>query len=161
MDIATTSFSVNDLVPYQTTQGGEIDVVLYKGIQDTWDQRQINNHVAVPIPTDRAIANSASENELSEQAKVQYFKNPNSEVRIVVFGHTDVAKIESSLDHNNQKTIYANSGTWIDHNSLSSTKMEFVVITPQNNDASSQTFVKLYNFENEVVTKITEDSLRF
>lgn len=157
----TGTYSVNDLVPYQTTPGGEIDLVLYRGIQDTWNQRQIHNHVAVPIPTDRAIDNSASENELSEQAKIQYFKNPNSEVRIVVFGHTHVAKIESSLDHNNQKAIYANSGTWIDHNSLSSTKMEFVVITPQNNDASSQTFVKLYNFENEVVTKITEDSLRF
>lgn len=157
----TGTYSVNDLAPYQTTSGGEIDLVLYSGIQDTWNQRQIHNHVAIPIPTDRAIANSASENELSEQAKIQYFKNPNSDVRIVVFGHTHVAKIESTLDHNDQKAIYVNSGTWIDHNSLSSTKMEFVVITPQNNNASSQTFVKLYNFENQVVTIIAEDSLRY
>ncbi len=157
----TGTYSVNDLVPYQTTPGGEIDVVLYSGIQDTWNQRQIHNHVAVPIPTDRAIENSASESELSEQAKIQYFKNPNSDVRIVVFGHTHVAKMESSLDHNGKKAIYANSGTWIDHNSLSSTKMEFVVITPQSDDDNSLTYVKLYNFNNEKANLMTVDSLRF
>jgi UDP-2,3-diacylglucosamine pyrophosphatase LpxH len=161
VDGFTGTYSVNDLVPYQNTPDGEIDVVLYKGIQDTWNQRQVHNRVAVPIPTARAIAKSASESELSEQAKIQYFKNPDSDVRIVVFGHTHVAKIESSLDHKNEKAIYVNSGTWIDHNSLSSTKMEFVVITPQNNDPSSQTFVKLYNFGYEIITKIAEDSIRY
>lgn len=48
-------------------------------------QRQEHNRVAVPIPTSRAIANSAVESELSEQAKIQYFKNSNSDVRIVAF----------------------------------------------------------------------------
>ena len=161
IDGYTGNFSVNDLVPFQTTPGGVIDVMLYKGIQDKWDQRQVHNRVPVPIPTARAIDSSASESELSEQAKIQYFKNPNSEVRIVVFGHTHVAKMESSLDHKDRKVIYVNSGTWIDHNSISTTKMEFVVITPQNNDASSQTFVKLYNFGNEVITKMVEDSMRY
>jgi UDP-2,3-diacylglucosamine pyrophosphatase LpxH len=160
IDGFTGTYSVNDLVPYQTTPGGQIDVRLYKGIQDTWAQRQVHNRVPVSIPTVRAIANSASESELSEQAKIQYFKNPDSDVRIVVFGHTHVAKIESSLDHNDRKAIYVNSGTWIDHNSLSSTKMEFVVITPQNNDATSQTVVKLYKVGNEVITKMAEDSVR-
>jgi UDP-2,3-diacylglucosamine pyrophosphatase LpxH len=156
----TETYSVKDLVPFQTTPGGEIDVVLYKGIQDKWSQRQAHNRVPVSIPTIQAIINSASENELSDQAKIQYLKNPNSDVRIVVFGHTHVAKIESSLDHKNRKSIYANSGTWVDHNSLAKTKMEFVVITSQNSDASSQTTVKLYNFENEVATKMAEDSVR-
>ena len=41
------------------------------------------------------------------------------------------------------------------------TTMNFVVITPQKIDASSQTLVKLYNFENEVVTKMAEDSIRY
>jgi len=36
-----------------------------------------------------------------------------------------------------------------------------LVITPQNSNASSQTFVNLYNFENEVVTKMAVDSLRY
>jgi hypothetical protein len=39
--------------------------------------------------------------------------------------------------------------------------MNFIVITPQNADGSSQTFVRLYNFEGEVVTKMAEDSLLF
>ncbi len=157
----TENYSVDDLVPYQTTPGGEIDVALFKDVQNTWEQRQVHNRVAVPIPTARAIINSAVESELSEQAKIQYFENPDSDVRIVVFGHTHVAKMESSLDHQNRKAIYVNSGTWIDHNKAASTKMEFVVITPQNDDPSSQTSVKLYNFGDEIVTKMAEDALRF
>ena len=155
------TYSVNDILPYQATAGGLIDVKLYEGIQDTWAQRQVHNRVTVNIPTDRAIANSALESELSEQAKIQYFLNPASDVRIVVFGHTHVPKIETSNNRQGQKSIYANSGTWIDHNGLSPTLMDFVVITLQGNDASSQTYVKLYNFKNEVVTLMAEDSLRY
>lgn len=156
----TDTYSVNDLLPFQTTPGGYIDVNLFNGIQDTWLLRQAHNQVQVNIPTMRAIAGSASENELSEQAKIQYFLNPDSEVRIVVFGHTHVSKMESSYNHNQQKSIYVNSGTWKDRNTLSSTSMEFVVITLQNDDPSSKTLVKLYSFDNEVATKMAADSLR-
>ncbi|OFX31357.1 MAG: hypothetical protein A2W90_06525 [Bacteroidetes bacterium GWF2_42_66] len=155
------AYSVNDLLPYQTTAGGLIDVNLYKGIQDTWAQRQILNHVAVNIPIAQAIANAAKSSESEDQAKNQYFLNPNSDKRIVIFGHTHDPKIIVSEDHYGQKAIYANSGTWIDHNSIANTTMNFVVVTLQNADASSQTVVKLYNFENEVVTKMAEDSLRY
>lgn len=155
------TYSINDLVPYQTTPGGEIDVKLYKGIQDTWNQRQQHNRVPVPIPTIHAISKSNSAEELGNQANIQYFQNPDSDVRIVVFGHTHVAEIKTFQDHKDQKAIYVNSGTWIDHNSLTSTNMEFVVLTPKNSDASSQTFVKLYNFGDEVVTKMAEDSISY
>ncbi len=153
-------YSVNDLLPHQTIAGGDIDVNLYRGIQDTWNQRQALNHVAINIPVIQAIANSANPADSEDQAKNQYFLNPNSDKRLVVFGHTHDAKIISSENHNGQKSIYANTGTWIDHNNVAPTKMNFVVITPQNNDASSQTLVKLYNYEGEVVTKMAEDSLR-
>ncbi len=155
------AYSVNDLLPYQPSAGGFIDVNLYKGIQDTWNQRQTLNHVAVSIPVVQAIANAAKSSESEDQAKNQYFLNPDSDKRIVVFGHTHDAKIISSDNYNGQKSIYANTGTWIDHNSVASTTMNFVVITPQKANASSLTFVKLYNFENEVVTKMAEDSLRY
>jgi len=155
------SYSVNDLLPYQTTAGGLIDVKLYKGIQDTWNQRQALNHVAVNIPISQAIANAAKSSESEFQAKNQYFLNPNSDKRIVIFGHTHDAKIIASDNHIGQKSIYANSGTWIDHNTVATTTMNFLVITPQNSNASSQTFVNLYNFENEVVTKMAVDSLRY
>jgi len=157
----TGTYSVNDLLPYQTTPGGFIDVKLYKGIQDTWNQRQTLNHVAVNIPTKQAIANSAIPSESDDQAKNQYFLNPNSNKRMVIFGHTHDAKIISSENNQGQKSIYANSGTWIDNNNVAPTTMNFVVITPQNTDASSQTMVKLYNYEGEVVTKMDEDSLRY
>jgi len=157
----TGAYSVNDLLPYQTTAGGFIDVNLYKGIQDTWNQRQTLNHVAVNIPAAQAIANAAKSSESEYQAKNQYFLNPNSDKRIVIFGHTHDAKIIAFDNYNGQKSIYANTGTWIDTNTVAVTKMNFVVVTPQNADAHSQTFVKLYNFENEVVTKMAEDSLSY
>ncbi|MBP1644856.1 MAG: metallophosphoesterase [Bacteroidetes bacterium] len=161
VDGFTGSYSINDLLPFQATPGGVIDVNLYKGIQDTWSQRQALNHVEVNIPTAQAIANSALTAESDNQAKNQYFLNPNSNKRIVIFGHTHDAKIIASDNHNGQKSIYANSGTWIDNNNVAPTTMNFIVITPQNSDASSKTYVKLYNYQNEVVTKMAEDSMRY
>jgi UDP-2,3-diacylglucosamine pyrophosphatase LpxH len=160
VDGFTKTYAVNDILPYQLTAGGKIDVNLYKGIQDTWDQRQTLNHVAVNTPVDQAIAKASSVEETDNQAVLQYFMNPNSDKRIVVFGHTHVAKIISSNNYNGQKSIYVNSGTWIDRNPKLTTT-NFIVITPQNTDASSQTYVKLYNFEGEVATKMAEDSLRY
>ncbi len=154
------SYSVNDLIPYQSSPSGLIDVTLFKGIQDNWEARQTLNNVPIHITTAEAIDSVNSATYTDYQAKLQYFLNPNSDKRIVVFGHTHQPKIVVSQNTNNEKCIYANSGTWIDHNP-NMTTMNFVVITPQNVDASSQTFVKLYNFEGEVVTKMTEDSMRF
>ncbi|MDA3942852.1 MAG: metallophosphoesterase [Bacteroidetes bacterium] len=160
VDGFTENFSVNDVLPYQTSPGGLIEVDLYNGIQDSWLQRQARNHVPVNIPTQQAIAGSAIASEMDGQAKTQYFLNPDSDVRIVVFGHTHVPTMEASNNHLGQKSIYANSGTWIDHNTLDSTAMNFVVITPQSKEASAQTHVKLYHFKNEIVTEMATDSLR-
>jgi UDP-2,3-diacylglucosamine pyrophosphatase LpxH len=156
----TGSYSVNDVLPYQTSPEGPINVNLYNGIQDSWTERQTLNNVAVMIPAQQAIANAAAGSETDVQAKTQYFLNPESEVRIVVFGHTHIPKIEASVDHRGLKTIYANSGTWIDHNKLHPSAMNFVVITPQSSDASSQTLVKLYSFKDEIVAEMATDSLR-
>jgi len=157
----TGNYAVNDILPYQTTAGGVIDVRFYKGIQDSWGERQTRNHVAIPIPISQAIANSGKASESEFQATNQYFLNPNSNKRIVIFGHTHDPKIIASKNINDQKCIYANSGTWIDHNGVAPTTMSFVVITPQNATASSQTYVKLYNFENEVITTMAQDSIRY
>lgn len=155
------NYAVNDILPYQTTPGGVIDVKLFKGVQDSWTQRQTLNHVAVPIPISQAIANAGKGSESEFQATNQYFLNPNSDKRIVIFGHTHDPKIIASTNLSGQKCIYANSGTWIDHNTVAPTTMSFVVITPQSATASSQTYVKLYNFENEVITTMAQDSIRY
>ncbi|MDQ1337840.1 MAG: hypothetical protein QG617_807 [Campylobacterota bacterium] len=160
VDGFTGDYAVNDLLPFQSIPGGAIDVNLYKGIQDTWKERQKINHVAIDIPTDHAIKYVADPKELDNQAVIQYFTNPDSDKRIVIFGHTHVAKIIASKNSAGKKTIYANSGTWIDHNP-NNTTMNFLVISPQSSNPSSQTTVKLYNFQGEIVTKMAEESLRF
>jgi len=157
----TGNYAVNDILPYQTTAGGVIDVRFFKGIQDSWSERQTRNHVAIPIPISQAIANSGKASESEFQATNQYFLNPNSNKRIVIFGHTHAPKIIASRNLNDEKCIYANSGTWIDHNGVAPTTMSFVVITPQNATTSSQTYVRLYNFENEVITTMAQDSIRY
>ena len=156
----TGNFSVDDVVPFQSTPGGTIDVDLYKGIQEKWSEREAHNQVAIPIETEYAIDSVMSSTFTDYQANVQYFSNPASDKRIVVFGHTHVPRMNAGISHDGKKCIYANSGTWIDHN-LPNTTMNFVVITPQNADASSQTFVKLYNYEHEVITEMAQDSLRY
>ncbi len=161
IDGFTGSYAVNDLLPFQSTPGGIIDVNLYKGVQDSWEQRQAYNHVPVSIPAQQAITGSASAELTDNQAKNQYFLNPDSDVKLVVFGHTHVTTIKASIDHLGQKTIYANSGTWIDHNTLDTVSaMNFVIITPQDIDTASQTQVKLYSFKNEIIAEMAVDSLR-
>jgi UDP-2,3-diacylglucosamine pyrophosphatase LpxH len=159
VDGFTGTYSINDLVPYQTTPGGMIDMNLYRGIQDTWEQRQTLNEVPVHIPVSQALTEAALASFTDQQAVTQYFMNPDSNKRIVVFGHSHEAKLISSQNTSGQKTIYANSGTWIDHNPLPTT-MNFVVVTPQGTDPATQTYVKVYNFEGEVVTEMASDSVR-
>lgn len=157
----TGNYSLNDLFPYQLTPSGYIDMTVYKGIQDNWKERQSINKVAVEIPAVQAIIKSASNIETDNQAVIQYFMNPFNTKRIVVFGHTHAAKINVCENYKGIKSIYVNTGTWIDKNLQGPTTMNFVVITPQNSDVSSQTHVKLYNYQNEIVTKMAEDSLRY
>jgi UDP-2,3-diacylglucosamine pyrophosphatase LpxH len=156
----TSTYSISDLMPYQLTAGGNIDFNLFKGSQDSWNERQLINKVPINIPVNEAISKAADNIETDNQAKVQYFMNPNSNKRVVVFGHTHEAKIVTSENYKGEKSIYANSGTWIDR-SQHPTTMNFIVITPQNSISTSQTFVKLYNFQNEVITQMASDSLRF
>jgi UDP-2,3-diacylglucosamine pyrophosphatase LpxH len=159
IDGFTRTYSIDDLIPYQSSAGGTIDVNLFKGIYDAWDERQTLNRVAVHVPAAEAIAGVTGVRGTDDQAEKQYFLNPESDARIVIFGHTHDAKIIPSENLKGQKTIYGNSGTWIDHHSHPTT-MNFIVITPRSAEASSWTHVKLFNFEGEAVTEMTADSLR-
>ena len=151
--------SVEDLLPSQDEDGGLIEVDLYAGAQDTWTQRCELNNVPVAIPVVTAISGAVSNDLTDSMAIRQYFKNTDSDVKLVVFGHTHEPKIIASENLDGEKTLYANSGTWIDHNP-DKTTMNFVIITPQTETAASETKVALYNFENEVITKMDEDSVR-
>jgi len=159
----TQTYSVDDIVPYQLTAGGYINMNLFKGIYDTanWNQREVLNQVAVKFPVTQAMADADDNSKTDDQAKTQYFMNPDSDKRIVVFGHTHQPEIIASNNTNGEYCIYANSGTWIDYNPHQTT-MNFVVITPENTtDTHSQTYVKLYNFMNDIVSLMAVDELRY
>jgi len=158
----TQTYSVDDIVPYQLPSG-IIDVNLFKGIYDTanWNQREVLNQVAVKFPVTQAMADADDNSKTDNQAKTQYFLNADSDKRIVVFGHTHEPEIIASNNSVGEYCIYANSGTWIDNNPHQTT-MNFVVITPENTtDIHSQTYVKLYNFMNDVVSLMAVDELRY
>jgi len=152
IDGFTETFALSDLMPRQAGAGGIIDVNLFRGIQDTWTERQNLNRVAVGIPVREALVESASSAGLDKQARVQYFTNPESKVRIVVFGHTHEARIIPAETHDGKSAVYVNSGTWIDKNETPT--RTFVVITPKD----AERHIGLYHYsEDGVIT--TMDSI--
>ena len=159
IDGFTETYAINDLLPFQETPGGLIDMNLFRGSLDNWDERQSVNHVAVHIPTMQALLDAASAAGTDVQADLQYFANPESAVRLVVFGHTHAARIIAGENHSGLKTIYANSGTWIDHNPNATTR-NFVVITPQEAGDDSRTDVKVYRVNDGAMEELSSDSVR-
>jgi UDP-2,3-diacylglucosamine pyrophosphatase LpxH len=143
IDGFTEPYAMSDLMPRQAEEGGVLDVNLFKGIQDTWDERQALNQVAVKIPVRTAIVESASAESTDNQAVVQYFHNPESDTRIVVFGHSHAPRMVPSETHDGKAAVYVNSGTWIDKNEMPT--MTFVVITPK----ESKRHVGLYRYSHE------------
>jgi len=143
IDGYTQDLAINDLLPYQNSKDGLIDVALYKGVQDTWDKRQALNGIKVKIPVDTAITQASTFSFTDAQAKAQYFDIDASK-RIVLFGHTHGACVLPETNLKQQKTIYANSGTWID-DAQGYPTMTFVVITPPQSGCAIE-IVNLYKY---------------
>jgi UDP-2,3-diacylglucosamine pyrophosphatase LpxH len=154
------TLTVKDLLPYQESSEAPIQVKLYRNMPDTWALRCERNHVAVAFSARDAFKYAAIVSGTDTMAVIQYFNNPNAAKRLVVFGHTHSARIKTYQNGLGQKCVYANTGTWIDHNTIGGTTMTFVIISPQSENESSQTHVNLYHFENKIVTQMAEDSLR-
>lgn len=144
------NYSINEIMPYQTMKNGSITMNLFKGSQDSWEERQTLNKVSVKIPTKSAITNAALASESDEMSNLQYFSNPKSDKRIVVFGHTHEARILPYTTVDNQKAIYANTGNWIDKNTYPT--MTFVVLIPQKTKDSMPSLVNLYQYSSEGVS---------
>lgn len=139
-------YAIEDLIPYHPADNGPLDVNLYKGIVDTWYERQESNNVAVPILAVIAIAAGAFNPALDAQAIEQYFLNKSSSKRIVVFGHTHNAGLYTFINSKLQGTIYANSGTWVDNGDPTCT---FAAIIPQKDQQSVTETVTVYQYEDE------------
>jgi UDP-2,3-diacylglucosamine pyrophosphatase LpxH len=151
IDGYTQDYAINDLIPQQDPTTGIIDVNLYKGIQDTWDQRQTLAGVPVKIDLKDAITKAMDNGFTDSQAKTQYFDRDASR-RIVVFGHTHVVRLMPFTNLKGENTIYANSGTWID-NGQGHPTMTCVVITPPNADSAVES-VNVYQYSaNKTLTQ--------
>lgn len=146
IDGFTEFYALNDILPYQNPEDGQIDVNLYKGGIELWDERQDKNLVPVKIPVNESILKGAFASHLDEQSNVQFFDNEESDKRIVIFGHSHEARVITSFNEKREKNIYVNSGTWIDNNKCT---MTFVVIIPQKSKDSAPTYVNLYQYSPE------------
>lgn len=143
----TDTYAVNDLLPRQVTEN-TIDMKLYGGIVENWEERQNLNGVRTKISARQAILGSASSAFTDLQAKSQYF-DVDAAKRIVVFGHTHEAKVQTFRNLEGKKAIYANSGTWIDMTkSTAYPAKTFVVITKPKANSAIET-VNLYQFADD------------
>ena len=143
IDGFTESYAINDVLPYQESDDNTIKVNLHDGIIETWDERQNLNLVPVNIPIEDAVLRGALASFLDDQSAVQFFDNPSSDKRVVIFGHSHEARVITSLNKKEEKNVYVNSGTWIDKNKCT---MTFVVVIPQKSNNSAPSYVNLYQY---------------
>lgn len=151
----TKTYSINDILPQNSPTDGSIQMNLYNGLftQSNWDERAKYNNVAVMTDINQAIVGSLKTEYIDGQSEVQYFKNPHSDVRIVVFGHTHNPMIKAYTNLNEEQCLYVNSGTWEDQKTRDKSikinqdilKMHFVVIDPVSSD-KKKLQVSLYQY---------------
>lgn len=147
------NFSVNDFVPFNKADGS-VDTKYYRNSvkQAMWDKVQEYNFVTKKSEVEKAINGGLDVTFLDSMSNVQYFQNSNKQdVRIVLFGHTHIPKLETFKNIKGEKCVYANSGTWQDKKLRSYSErvdqdqenMDFVVVTPSEN---GNTMVALYKY---------------
>ncbi|MFZ0441960.1 MAG: metallophosphoesterase [Methanobacterium sp.] len=157
IDGFTDFYSINDILPYQNPDSNYIDLNLFKGSIEIWDERQNQNFVPIKIPIEDAITKGTFASHLDEQSGIQFFNNPNFQKRIVIFGHSHEARVISSFNEKQEKNVYVNSGTWVDKNKCTRT---FVVIIPRKDNNSTPSFVTLYQYSiNGDIKKLDSEAL--
>jgi UDP-2,3-diacylglucosamine pyrophosphatase LpxH len=146
IDGYTENYAINDLIPQsESSVGVGLDVLLYKDIVNNWwDKRQTANKVPEKILAEVAMAAGAINVALDMQADVQYFLNPASDKRIVIFGHTHDPKISANLTIQKLWSIYANSGTWVDTSKYPT--CTFVAVIPQKENGATTDTVTVYQY---------------
>lgn len=135
----TNTYAINDIIP-MNSDDGSIQMNLYNNLftQANWDARQIYNNVKSLSDINTAMVGSLETEFIDERSNAQYFQNTDSDVRIVVFGHTHIPMIKTYVNHKGQQCIYANSGSWEDKKSRDKNstidqdmeKMDFITIVP-------------------------------
>lgn len=147
-------YSIEDFAPY-LSNGALIDKrKIFKNIEKDWENTQKTNGIdgiKQPfIPLAKAILADGITSYFDDMARSQYFDNTNSGVRIVIFGHSHEAKlITHYADTPSKKSIYANSGTWIDNSKIS---RNYVIVNPDKK--AGKIFVSVYQIDENGKTEI-------
>jgi len=127
------SYTLADFYPVQRTDGTISAPVLFENFQQTWEERQEINQVAVKISFSKAVAGTLSHDYFYSQANIQYLQNPEKSIDVVVFGHTHVPDFRNA-----DGKIYVNDGTWIDNNTnYPDAARTFAVITTGDVDSAA------------------------
>lgn len=157
------TFSINDVIPYNKPDGS-IDMHLYSESfsQEAWERRLAFNNVPIMTLAKDAIPGSLHTSFIDEQSNTQFFHNPASAVRIVVFGHTHNPMIKPYTSEDNKECLYVNAGTWIDKKVKANEtadqdiqNMDFIVIMPQ---AADESMMKVERFKYENGKHISKES---
>lgn len=154
----TKTYAINDVLPKNDTDGS-IRMNLFNNLftQANWDTRQAYNNVPIFSEINQAMIGSLKTAFIDERANIQYFQNPDSDVRIVVFGHTHQPMIKTYTNPDGKTCIYANSGTWEDKKTRDKNsnidqdvlEMDFVTIVPVKSD-KNKLQVALYQYQKGV-----------
>ena len=152
----TKSYAINDILPRNNASDGNIEMDLYNGLftQENWDARQRYNNVSIVNHVDSSIVGSLKTAFINDQADVQYFRNSESKVRLVIFGHTHIPMMKSHTNLQGEKCLYVNSGSWEDRKTRDQNasidqdaiNMHFVVIDPLGADKKTLQ-VSLYQYK--------------
>lgn len=141
------AYSYLDFYPVMQQDGTISAPVLFKNIQQTWDDRQDANNVIVKSTFIQAALGATDSNYFFEQAKNQYLDNTKEDVDVVVFGHTHIPYYKTETNGK----VYLNSGTWVDDNTQFDATCTFAVITTGETDTTG-----LYRYTD---TNMVEDIL--
>lgn len=90
--------------------------VIYDGLwpQATWERQQDINKVGVKIAYMAAVLAGGVDPVLDSMAPLEYFDNPKSNKRVVIFGHTHKGLMQKYETEGKGECLYANTGCWID-----------------------------------------------
>lgn len=119
-----------------------------KNIEDNWDKTQSQNKVPVLLKVYEALEAGISLHNLYTVAIKEYMQESSPvQYKIVAFGHTHKAAMEVYPKGSGFKSIYANSGTWInDACTNSHPSRTFLTIYPGDWSTSELDIVTLYQF---------------
>jgi len=129
-------------------------------IEDLWPQTQTVNEVPVPLTVFAAILNSVN---LYNAALIEYMQNSTAldPYKIVAFGHSHFPELLVHPVGKDFKSIYANSGSWIDEDQSSHDVRTFLTVEPGEWSGSDLDVVMLYQYNLNSEGSVPKYKLKF